>query len=55
MIMKVTEDMTGTMLRREFCSFNTFGDIRLCVDWDRGNSHRDMKNKNGDWYAARTG
>jgi hypothetical protein len=48
-ILKVTEDMNGKMLRREICSFNSFGDIRSCTDWDNGEAHRDMKNKNGEW------
>jgi hypothetical protein len=52
MIMKVTEDMNGKMLRRELCSFNSYGDIRTCVDWDKNESHRSMKNKNGDWYKV---
>jgi len=50
MIMKVTEDMDGRMQKRELCSFNTQGDIRLCLNWDTGGKHRDMQNKNGDWY-----
>ena len=49
MIMKVTEDMDGKMLRREICSFNSYGDVRSCVDWDTGAGHRDMKSRNGDW------
>lgn len=51
MIMKVTEDMNGKMQKREVCSFNEFGDVRICVNWDTGEKHRDMKNKNGDWYG----
>jgi hypothetical protein len=49
MIMKVSEDMDGKVLRREICSFNSYSDVRSCVDWDTGASHRDMKNINGDW------
>lgn len=52
MIMKVTEDMDGKMLRREICSFNTHGDIRTCVNWETGETQRDMKDKNGDWYKV---
>jgi len=50
MIMKVTEDMNGKLLKKEVCSFNKYGDIRDCLNWDTGEQHRDMKNKNGDWY-----
>jgi hypothetical protein len=52
MILKVTEDMNGKMLRREICSFNNYGDVRTCTDWETGASHRDMKDKNGDWQSV---
>ena len=52
MIMKVTEDMDGKPLRREFCSFNTYRDVRTCVDWGTQETHRDMKNQSGDWYRV---
>ena len=52
MIMKKTEDMDGMMLKREVCLFNTYGDIRSCRNWDTGETHRDMRNKNGDWYKV---
>ena len=52
MLMKVTEDLNGKRLKREICSFNTHGDIRSCVNWDTGEMHRDMKNKNGEWYKV---
>lgn len=52
MVMKATEDTRGKMLKREVCSFNSFGDVRVCVNWDTGEKHRDMKNKNGDWYGV---
>jgi hypothetical protein len=50
MIMKVTENMDGKAIRREVCSFNKFGDVRTCVDWDTGKQHRDVKDKDGNWY-----
>jgi hypothetical protein len=46
----VTEDMNGKALRREVCSFNKFGAVRTCVDWDTGERHRDMKDKTGNWH-----
>jgi hypothetical protein len=49
MIMKVTENLDGQIIRRELCSFNPHRDIRSCVDWDKGTTHRDMKNSKGDW------
>jgi hypothetical protein len=50
MVLKAIEDMSGKLARREVCSFNMHGDIRSCVDWDTGATHRDMKDKSGDWY-----
>jgi hypothetical protein len=52
MIMKVTEDMNGKMLKRELCSFNSYGDVRTCLNWDTREKHRDMRNKDGDWYKV---
>ena len=52
MILKVTEDMNGKMLRREICSFNNYGDIRTCTDWETGAIHRDMQDKSGDWQKV---
>jgi len=49
MIMKVTEDMSGKMLRREICTFNSYHDVRSCTNWDTGETHKDMKNTKGEW------
>jgi hypothetical protein len=49
MIMKVTENLDGKIIRREVCSFNSHGDVRSCLDWDKGSTHRDMKNAKGEW------
>jgi hypothetical protein len=52
MIMKVTENLDGKIIRREICSFNQYGDIRSCLDWDAGTTHRDVKNSSGEWEKA---
>jgi len=31
---KVTRDLNDKVVRREFCTLNSPGDIRLCLDWD---------------------
>jgi hypothetical protein len=49
MIMKVTENLDGKIIRREVCTFNKHGDVRSCLNWDTGSTHRDMKNASGDW------
>jgi hypothetical protein len=52
MAIKVVKDMNDTLLTREICSFNEMGDIRLCTDWDKNTTHRDMKNAKGEWYKV---
>jgi hypothetical protein len=52
MIMKVTENLDGKVVRREVCSFNAHGDVRSCLDWDKGSTHRDMKNAKGKWETV---
>jgi hypothetical protein len=49
-IVKVTKDANDNVVGRETCTFNSTNDVRLCFDWDRNSSHRDMKNASGDWY-----
>jgi hypothetical protein len=49
LIVKKTEDISGKTISREMCEFNSHGDIRLCVDWDTGETHRDMQDSNGAW------
>lgn len=48
-MVRTTEDANGKIIAREICDFNPFGDVRLCVDWYRGPSRRDMKDANGNW------
>jgi hypothetical protein len=52
MAIKVVKDMNDTLMAREVCSFNEPGDIRVCFDWDRKNSHRDMQDANGQWHKV---
>jgi hypothetical protein len=51
-MLRVTENLDGKIIQREVCTFNSFGDIRVCFDWDKGTTHRDMKNRNGEWYGV---
>jgi hypothetical protein len=46
------EDLNGKITEREFCTFNSFGDVRSCLNWDTNAIHRDMKNPKGDWYKV---
>ncbi|MBN8999456.1 MAG: hypothetical protein J0H54_08675 [Rhizobiales bacterium] len=52
MMLRLTEDIDGRVVARDICSFNSFGDVRTCVDWDSGKSSRQMKDTNGEWYAV---
>jgi hypothetical protein len=52
MIVKVTKDAKDKIVIRETCTFNVAGDIRVCLDWDRNITHRDMQNAKGDWYKV---
>lgn len=49
---KVVKDMKEAVISREICSFNAQGDIRVCFDWDKTTTHRDMKDTKGDWYKV---
>ena len=52
MAIKVVKDMNDKLITREVCSFNEPSDIRVCFDWDRHTTHRDMKNAKGEWYKV---
>jgi hypothetical protein len=44
--------MLGKAVKHEICSFNEFSDVRFCMDWSSGESHRDMKDSQGNWYKV---
>jgi len=52
MIMKVTENLDGKIVRREICTFNKHHDIRSCLDWESNTTRRDMKNSKGEWETV---
>ena len=52
MFLRQSETMDGKPLEREICELNTFGDVRVCVDWDTGRQYRDMKDLKGRWYKV---
>ena len=49
MIARTSEDTAGVIQQRELCTFNGYGDVRTCVDWDRGSKRTDMKDGKGQW------
>jgi hypothetical protein len=52
LFLRQSETMDGQPLEREVCELNTFGDVRVCVDWDSGRQYRDMKDLKGRWYKV---
>lgn len=52
LFLRQSETMDGQSLEREVCELNTFGDVRVCVDWDSGRQYRDMKDLKGRWYKV---
>jgi hypothetical protein len=51
-MIKVTENLNGKIIEREFCTFNKHRDVRNCWNYDTNTSHSDMQNANGDWYKV---
>jgi hypothetical protein len=52
LFLREAQDMTGRSLEREVCEINSFGDIRVCVDWDTNRKSRDMMDVKGHWYKV---
>jgi hypothetical protein len=51
-MVRVAEDLSGRIVKRELCEFNRFGDVRTCIDYDSGAKTRSMKNPKGDWIRV---
>jgi hypothetical protein len=49
---KEVKDLNEAVVSREVCAFNQQRDIRVCKDWDKATTHRDMKNARGEWYKV---
>jgi hypothetical protein len=52
LFLRQSETMDGKPLEREVCELNSFGDVRVCIDWDSGRQYRDMKDLKGRWYKV---
>jgi hypothetical protein len=53
-MVRSVEDPTGQLIKRDICSFNEFGDVRVCTNFDTGAKSREMKNERGDWVQVGT-
>jgi hypothetical protein len=51
-LLRSVENSAGRVLRREVCIFNSFKDVRTCMDWNTKAMRRDMKNQKGDWVKV---
>jgi ATP-dependent protease ClpP protease subunit len=54
MMAHTVEDLHGKMIIREICEFNSFGDNRLCVNFDTKQTHRDLRDAQGNWTQVST-
>ena len=51
-MVRVATDIDGKTISRDVCTFNSFGDIRTCLDWDKNIKTREMKDSNGEWSSV---
>ena len=49
MMLRVSKDPDERIVSRDLCTFNDFGDVRECLDWDKQSTSKDMKNSAGEW------
>lgn len=52
MMIRKAEDVSGRTLKRDICEFNEFGDIRTCIDFDTGETSKEMKNEKKEWVKV---
>ena len=48
-MVRTTKDANGKQLVHEACTFNIAKDVRTCVDWDDGKTHRHARDGKGGW------
>jgi hypothetical protein len=49
-MLRATQNVNGKIMKRDVCTFNSFGDIRTCYNWDTNVTTKEMKNLKGEWY-----
>jgi len=49
MVLMSRQNIDGKTIEREICTYNNFGDMRSCFNWDTKATHRDMKDNKGVW------
>jgi len=51
-MVRETQDIDGTPVKRDVCRFNKSQDVRTCVDWYSEAVTREMKDASGTWYIV---
>lgn len=51
-MVRAAQDANEKMVSRDICTFNVYGDIRQCFNWDTSVTSKEMKNAAGDWLAV---
>ena len=52
MLVKIERDLSEKIVSKELCEFNSYGDIRRCLNWDTNVFRSDMQDKNGKWFKV---
>jgi hypothetical protein len=48
-MVRAAQDINDQVVSRDICTFNFYGDVRQCFNWDTGVTSREMKNSSGEW------
>lgn len=48
-ILRTAENVDGRVINRDLCGFNSFMDVRTCVNFDTNVVTREMKDSQGNW------
>ena len=51
-LVRGTTNLKGNIVQRAVCKYNSFMDLRHCLNWDMGRWHTDMKDAKGDWHQV---
>jgi len=51
-MVNLESDQSGRMISLDTCTFNSFEDIRTCVDWNSKITTRELKDSKGNWYST---
>jgi hypothetical protein len=52
MMVRAAFDLDDKVVSRDVCTFNAYGDIRECWNWDTSAHTKEMKDSKGQWYGV---